>query len=179
MAHLGVLVRKVLAVIQRTESVICAVGLVATTLLIFAQVVNRYWLHFEIMILGDMALYCFIFFMLIAGALATWNENHVSVDILRERVLQNRPHAQATHRLVLTLLSIVILCAFLPQAGKFMLRAIQYPEYGTLVHWFNTSWLMETFAVAMLLVLIHLIVIAVRDTKAFMASQNSEDGGQS
>ena len=177
MALLGAIIRKTLALVQRSESIICAVGLVATTLLIFAQVINRYWLHLRIMILGDMALYCFIFFMFIAAALATWQENHVSVDILRERVFHSRPKALATHRLVLTLMSMVILCTFLPQAGKFLLRAVQYPEYGTLVHWFNTSWLMETFVICMVLVLVHLIVIGVRDTKAFMNERNTEDGG--
>ena len=178
MAQLGAIIRKALAVLQRAEAMICAVGLVATTVLIFAQVINRYWLHLRIMILGDMALYCFIFFMFIAGAMATWKENHVSVDILRERLFQNRPRAQATQRLILTLMSLLILCAFLPQAISFLQRAVEYPEYGTLVRWFNTSWLMETFVVGMVLVLLHLIVIAVRDTRAFMDEYHPKDGGQ-
>ena len=115
MIRLRSLAQRLLTLIQGAETVICAFGLVATTLLVFAQVVNRYWLHFEIMILGDLALYCFIFFMFLAGALATWKENHVSVDILRDRVLRNRPLAGARHRVAVVFRAIVSLLTFLPQ----------------------------------------------------------------
>jgi len=40
---------------------------------------------------------------------------------------------------------------------------MKYPEYGTLVRWFNTSWLQITLAIALLLILAHLLVIARRD----------------
>jgi len=69
----------------------------------------------------------------------------------------------------------VILCTFLPQSHRFLLRSLQYPEYGTLVHWFNTSWLMATFSTAMILVLVHLIVIAVRDTRALMQMKDTKN----
>jgi succinate dehydrogenase hydrophobic anchor subunit len=48
-------------------------------------------------------------------------------------------------------------------AYKFMKRAAKYPEYGTLVRWFNTSWLQITLFIALFLVLIHLLVITWRD----------------
>ena len=48
-------------------------------------------------------------------------------------------------------------------AYKFMKRAAKYPEYGTLVRWFNTSWLQITLFIALVLVLIHLLVIIGRD----------------
>ena len=51
----------------------------------------------------------------------------------------------------------------LPIAYKFMKRAMKYPEYGTLVRWFNTSWLQITLFIALFLVLIHLLVIIGRD----------------
>jgi len=60
-------------------------------------------------------------------------------------------------------LSILILCLLLPVAYKFMQRAIEYPEYGTLVQWFNTSWLQMLVFWSLLLVLLHLLVIARRD----------------
>ena len=44
-----------------------------------------------------------------------------------------------------------------------MRRAIEYPEYGTLVRWFNTSWLQILVFWSLLLVLLHLLVIARRD----------------
>ena len=154
---------KVLGVIRSAETVICGVGLLVTTLLIFAQVVNRYVLHFEIMIFNDLALYTFVFFMLVAAAYATWNEGHVAVDMFREWLVEGRPVAAAAYRVFLLALSIGTLCLMLPIAYAFMLRAVEYPEWGTLVRWFNTSWLQVLVFWSLLLVLLHLLVIARRD----------------
>jgi TRAP-type C4-dicarboxylate transport system permease small subunit len=154
---------RILGAIKSAETAICGVGLMITTLLIFAQVINRYLLHFEIMILNDLALYTFIFFMLLAAAYTTWNEGHVAVDIFREWLVEGRPVAAAVYRVSLLVLSIAILCLLLPIAYAFMRRAIEYPEYGTLVQWFNTSWLQILVFWSLLLVLLHLLVIARRD----------------
>ncbi len=154
---------RILGAIKSAETVICGVGLILTTLLIFAQVINRYILHFEIMILNDLALYLFVFFMLLAAAYTTWNEGHVAVDMFKEWLVKGRPVAAGTYRVFLVLLSIVILCVMLPIAYAFMRRAIQYPEYGTLVQWFNTSWLQILVFWSLLLVLLHLLVIVRRD----------------
>ncbi|HUU65263.1 MAG TPA: TRAP transporter small permease subunit [Dehalococcoidales bacterium] len=155
--------RKILNKIQSIEVIICAIGLVTTTLLVFSQVINRYWLHFEIMWLGDLALYTFIFFMFVAAAITTWREGHVAVDFFRDRVTRKKPTAAAIYRVSLVFLSIAVLGVFLPVAYQFMLRAMKYPQYGTLVRWFNTSWLQITVFVAMAFVLLHLLVIARRD----------------
>jgi C4-dicarboxylate transporter DctQ subunit len=154
---------RVLGVIKSVETVICGVGLFITTLLIFAQVINRYILHFEVMIFNDLALYTFVFFMMLAAAYTTWNEGHVAVDMFREWLVRGRPVAAEIYRVLLLLLSIGILCVMLPIAYAFMRRAIEYPEYGTLVRWFNTSWLQILVFWSLLLVLLHLLVIARRD----------------
>jgi len=126
-------------------------------------VINRYILHFEIMILNDLALYLFVFFMLLAAAYTTWKEGHVAVDMFKEWLVKGRPVAAGIYRVFLVLLSILILCVMLPVAYAFMRRAIEYPEYGTLVQWFNTSWLQILVFWSLLLVLLHLLVIARRD----------------
>lgn len=154
---------RVLAAIRSMETMICGAGLIITTLLIFAQVLNRYLLHFEIMILNDLALYTFVVFMLLAAAYTTWNEGHVAVDMFREWLVQGKPVAAGVYRACLVLLSIGILCAALPTAYAFMRRAIEYPEYGTLVQWFNTSWLQMLVFWSLLLVLLHLLIVARRD----------------
>jgi C4-dicarboxylate transporter, DctQ subunit len=154
---------RLLGAIKSAETAICGVGLIITTLLIFAQVVNRYVLHFEIMIFNDLALYIFVFFMLLAAAYTTWNEGHVAVDMFREWLVRGRPVAAEVYRVFLVLLSIGILCLLLPVAYQFMRKAVQYPEYGTLVRWFNTSWLQILVFWSLLLVLLHLLVIARRD----------------
>jgi len=155
--------KRILQILQTVEGAICAIGLFTTTLLIFAQVLNRYLLHFEIMWLSDLALYIFIFFMLVAAAYATWNEGHVAVDFLRDRFINGRPRLGAAYRLALNLLALIALWSILPVAYKFMTRAMKYPEYGTLVRWFNTSWLQITLFISLFLVLIHLLVIIGRD----------------
>lgn len=148
---------------QTTQVIICSIGLILTTLLIFAQVINRYWLHFEIMWFGDLALYLFIFFMFVAAAITTWREGHVAVDVFRDRITKGKPTAAAIYRVFLVVLSIAILGVLLPIAYQFMLRAMKYPEYGTLVRWFNISWLQITLFFALAFVLLHLLVIARRD----------------
>jgi len=165
--------KRLLHGLQLGEVVICAIGLVAVTMLVFAQVVNRYWLHFEIMFLGDLALYLFIFFMLVAATLATWGEGHVSVDFFRDKLWRAKPRAMAIHRLTMVVLSIIILCVFLSPAYRFMLQAIKHPQYGTLVRWFNTSWLQTTLFVAGSLVLLHLLVIAAREIRTLRRTLQS------
>ncbi len=163
MSHIGATLKRILQVVQLVEAGVSAAGLIAVTLLIFAQVINRYFLHFEIMWLGDLALYGFIFFMLVAAAYTTWREGHIAVDFFRDKAFGSKPKAYSTHRASVVVISIAIACVFLPTAYEFMLRAIKYPEYGTLVRWFNTSWLQITLFVALALVLVHLLVIARRD----------------
>ena len=150
---------------QKVEMTFCLIGLITTTLLICAQVVNRYWLHFEIMWLNDLAMYCFVFFMFAAFTVTTWKKGHVSVDIFHNRLFKNKPVGGAFYRVFLGALSLVILSILLPVAYQFMVRAIKYPEYGTLVRWFNTSWLQIALFISLLLVLTHLLVILGSDIK--------------
>ena len=153
----------ILDAVKSAETVICGVGLIVTTLLIFAQVINRYLLHFEIMFLNDLALYTFIFFMLIAASYTTWKEGHVAVDIFRERVVGTRPAAAAVYRVALVLIAIFLLCLLLPGAFAFMRQAVHYPQWGTLVRWFNESWLQSFVFWSLLLVLLHTLILAGRD----------------
>lgn len=178
MTHLNSVLKRLLQGLQLAESGIAAVVLVITTLLIFAQVLNRYWLHFRIMWLGDVALYCFIFFMLVAATVATWKEGHVTVDAFRDRIYRGKPRGMAIHRAALTIVTIILLCIFLPLAFDFMLSAIKYPEYGTLARWFNMSWLQITLFIALAFVLLHLLVIAHRDTNNAIGIYRSQPGGK-
>ena len=159
--------------IQKVEVTICLLGLIVTTLLICATVVNRYWLHLEIMWLNDFAQYCFVFFMFVAFAVTTWKEGHVAVNILPQKLFQDRPVGGALYKVFLKLLSLAVLGILLPVAYQFMVRALQYPQYGTLVRWFNTSWLQIALFISLVLVFIHLLVLLVRDSKeGFKVLQN-------
>jgi C4-dicarboxylate transporter DctQ subunit len=162
------LLQGILKGIQMGEVIICLFGLIATTLLICVQVVNRYWLHIEIMWLNDLALYVFILLMFMAFSATTWKEGHVPVEILKNKVFKNRPVGGAVYRVFLVALSIVILVAIFPVTYQFTARAIKFPEYATLVRWFNTSWLMITLFIAFGLTLLHLLVILGRDIKVMI-----------
>ena len=163
MEHITVFAKKILKIIITIEDIICATGLWVTTILIFCAIVNRYFLHLPIMWFNDLALYCFIFFMLITSALTTRKKGHTSVDVFRQKLFEGKPRADTIYAIFLNIVSMVVVVIFLPVTWKFMLRAIKYPEYGTLVRWFNTSWLRSTLFFAMLLILIHLYNLLVKN----------------
>jgi TRAP-type C4-dicarboxylate transport system permease small subunit len=108
--------------------------------------------------------------MFVAASVTTWREGHVAVDIFRDKFTRNKPTRAVVYRIFLVVLSIAVLGVFLPIAYQFMLRAMKYPEYGTLVRWFNTSWLQITLFVALAFVLLHLLVIARRDISELIRS---------
>lgn len=178
MSYVRLALKRILHGAEVTEVIVGTAGLIATTLLVFADVVNRYWLHFEIMWFRDLALYLFIFFMLVAAAYATWREGHIAVDYFHDRAFKGKPRRIATHRASIVVISIALACVFLPTGYKFMLRAIKYPEYGTLVRWFNTSWLQITLFVALALVLVHLLIIARRDIGDVITNYRPRSGRQ-
>jgi len=165
--------QSIYSAMQSAEMNFSIIAISITTLLICATVVNRYILHFEIMWLNDLALYIFVFFMFTAFAVTAYKEGHISIDIFRNRVFRNKPVGGAFYRVFLVGLSILILGIFLPVAYQFMVRAVKYPEYGTLLRWFNTSWLQIFLFIALVLVLVHLLVILVRDIKEFIKALNA------
>ncbi len=160
--------KKLLKAIELIELNFCLITMSATTLLICATVFNRYIFHYEIMWLNDAALYVFVSFMFVAFAVCAYREGHISIDMFWKKAFHNMPKGGAFYRVFLVALSIAILVIFLPTAYRFMLRARQYPEYGTLIRWFNTSWLQIFLFVCLILCLLHLLVILARDLKEFV-----------
>lgn len=176
MNYIVLFTKKIINIITIIENTICAIGLWLTTILIFCAIINRYFLHFPIMWFNDLALYCFIFFMLVTSSLTTREKGHTSVDVFRQKIFQGKPRADNIYSIFLNIVSIVVVLIFLPVTWKFMLRAIKYPEYGTLVRWFNTSWLMSTLFIAMLLILIHLFTLLAKDVDR-LKKMNIKYGG--
>jgi len=178
MKYINIFIKKTLKVIGITENVICAIGLWVTTILIFCAIVNRYFVHLPIMWFNDLALYCFIFFMLITSSLTTRERGHTSVDVFRQKFFKGKPRADTIYYIFLNIVSIVIVVIFLPITWKFMLRAMKYPEYGTLVRWFNTSWLMSTLFISVILILIHLFTLLVKDVDKLKKMNIKYGGGK-
>lgn len=163
MGHIMLALKKALRGTEIVESVIAITGLILCSSFVFIQVVNRYLLHFPIMWLSDIALYTFILFMFISTAVCTWEEGHVAIDFFHDKAFNGKPRGIAIHRASIVLLTIVLVVIFLPQTYQYMMRAFKYPQYGTIVTWFNISWLQEILFVAFVLVLIHLVFLAQRD----------------
>lgn len=74
--------------LRRLEFFLGAAGLSMSVILTFCQVVNRYWLHYEIMWIGDMALFIFIFTIYVAISYGAALKTHICVDILPDAIAQ-------------------------------------------------------------------------------------------
>lgn len=163
--------------IRILENVICSVGLILTTVIIFVQVVNRYWLHFEIMWMNDLALYIFVSTVFITLSLTTRERGHTAVEMLQERILLGHPNGRKFYFFIRNLFSLCVVLIFLFPAYKFFLRAMKYPEYGTLIRWFNTSWIVYSFFVMVCLMILHLAVHVIKDFLDWRQALRSKNEG--
>jgi len=138
------------------ENAIGAIGLMVGTVLTVVQIVNRYWLNFEIVWIADLALYIFIIGAIFSVSLTTRVESHVGVDVFVTALCKGEKAAKLS-RIFINLISLAILIMVLPLFYAFFLRSIQFPQWGTLVRWFNTSWLVQCIFVMFLLNIFHIV----------------------
>lgn len=155
--------KRALSTLQLIESVIAGVGLFIVTLLIFAQVLNRYWLGLPIIWLENLSLHIFVWMILLTLLIVTWREAHAKVEISQEIFLKNKPRALSVHRLGMVIIAIAVVGAFLPLAYDFMLWGIKYSEYDTLIRWVNLGWARTLQFFVYVLLLVHLLHIASRE----------------
>lgn len=139
------------------EKNIASLCLVVTTLLAFIQVINRYLLHFEIMGIGDLALYCYVICLYSSLAYATKEQNHTCVEVFYNRFIKGRAKAQNIYFLAIEIIVLLIVITFMFPVTRFFLRSIEFPEYSTLVRWFNTSWLVYCMFIAFVLSIYHML----------------------
>lgn len=165
--------------ITAVERWICMAGLLLSTVLVFAQVINRYWLHFEIMWIGDMALYIFVITYILAIALAASHKGHISVEMLPDRLFRDKPMGKRSYALVMDIVTLVSILVFLQPVYGFFRMSLQYPEYGTLIRWFNTGWLVQVMFYTMVLSAVHMAFHVSRDIFEMrkQAWLRSQEGG--
>jgi C4-dicarboxylate transporter, DctQ subunit len=137
------------------ENIICYTGLMACSILVFIQVLNRYLLHFEIMWIGDLTLYLYVPFMFLTISMTAREKGHTTVDVFVSMFFKGRERAFLIYQAGMNLLVVTILFYLLPLGYKLFLHAVKYPEYGTLVPWFNTSWNREMLFIVLILCTIH------------------------
>jgi TRAP-type C4-dicarboxylate transport system permease small subunit len=160
--------------IRAFENVVGTIGLVGITILVFVQVLNRYLLHFEVMWLSDLALYMFIFLTFVAIGLTTRENGHTSVEVFVDMVFKNKPKRQKAYGIFLIGVSLTTVLVFGSPTLHFAKKAMQYPQFGTLVRWFNTSWLMESMLIMILLSAYHLVSRMHMETVALRSEKGPE-----
>ncbi|MDR1649571.1 MAG: TRAP transporter small permease subunit [Synergistaceae bacterium] len=143
------------AFVAIAENAISAFGLMFATFFTVVQIVNRYWLHLEIMWLADLNLYVFVLGSIFSIALTTRQDAHTCVDVFVELLFRGAK-AKKLSKILINLVSLGILCVILPLFYAYFLRALKYDEWGTLVPWFNTSWLVEAIFVMFVLNIFHI-----------------------
>lgn len=164
----------ILKAIEKIENFLCYTGLLGITYLTFVLVVNRYLIHWEVMWLGDFTQYLFVFMALCAIAFTTREDGHTSVDILSQVFLSGKPRALRAYKTVIHALTLVTLCLFHGPVLQFATRAMKRPSYGTMVPWFNTSWLIVTCYVMLVLCILHTAVSLVGQIPLFAGRKEAE-----
>lgn len=148
--------------IERIENILCYIGLLGITYLTCILVINRYFIHYEVMWLGDFTQYLFVFTSLCAIAFTTRDDAHTSVDILSQVLLAGKPGAMRVYKIVIHTLTLITLGYFHAPMLQLAARAMKHPSYGTMVPWFNTSWLIAACYVMLLLCILHTAVNLVK-----------------
>ena len=137
------------------ENAISALGLIFATVFTVVQIVNRYWLHYEIMWLSDLTLYIFVLGAIFSAALTTREDAHICVDVF-VGLLCKGEKAVKLSKIIINVVSLGILLIIMPLFYAYFLRALKFAEWGTLVRWFNASWLVECIFVMFVLNIFHI-----------------------
>jgi hypothetical protein len=78
------------------------------------------------------------------------------------------------------LISLIVVFLFGIPVYEFFQRSMRYPEYGTLVRWFNTGWLIYALFAVVVLSAIHLLrhlkedIAEIKRAKGSMAERSGK-----
>lgn len=146
-----------LDVLGRVEDLLCSCGLIFCTFATIFQIINRYWLHIEIVWIGEFLLYVFTLTVILSIVITTRENAHTNVDILIKAIAKRSHRLAFVLNCVLNAASILTVVLLIPIFGKYALKAHRYPEWGALCPWFNASWLIEAVFVMFLLSACHMV----------------------
>ncbi|PIE55400.1 MAG: hypothetical protein CSA35_01115 [Dethiosulfovibrio peptidovorans] len=144
--------------LRTLENVLCAVGLVFCTFATIFQILNRYWLHIEIIWIGEFLSYVFFITVLLSIVITTREGSHTSVDILPGIFSERNKTPGKFLDFFIEVISLIVLIFLLSIFSKYALKAYRYPEWGALCSWFNASWLIEGLFFMFLISALHLAV---------------------
>ncbi|MDR3280664.1 MAG: TRAP transporter small permease subunit [Synergistaceae bacterium] len=165
--------KKFNALLGNIESIIAGFFLLVTTTTAFFQVLNRHIFHFAIMGMGDLCVYAYTISLFFAFAYASYESIQTSVEIIPNRLAQfKNKNIHKYYCIFLDLLSIVIVAVFVFSLYGMLKKAIRYPEWGTLIRWFNMSWLVYALFFTFCLCVFHMLLIL----RGRIASRNGGNG---
>ncbi len=138
------------------ENALCAFGIIFATIFTVIQIINRYWLHYEVMWISDLTLYIFILAAIISIAITTREDAHTAVDVFMGQIFRGK-RGSKFGKITVNLLSLGIIWFTMPIFYTFFLRSLKFDEWATLVPWFNTSWLVQAIFVMFVLCIFHIV----------------------
>ncbi|HCR37981.1 MAG TPA: hypothetical protein DIV80_00625 [Synergistaceae bacterium] len=174
--RLSGIIDRIFAILAIIENFVCYTGILGVTFLVFFNVLNRYLFRFEIMWVGDFSLYIFMIFVFACIVFTTREQGHTSVEVLLQRIGEKFPGTAKPFRLFLMILSFVTALIFTIPVLHFAQRSMRYPQWGTLVRWFNTSWIMQAMFIMMILILAHMIRLLI--IEIYAGSSKKEPGAE-
>jgi TRAP-type C4-dicarboxylate transport system permease small subunit len=167
--------------LARAEDAVCYAGLLLCTGLTVAAVINRYFFHFEVMWLNDLALYLYIPTGICCIAATARADAHTAVDVFVDIALKGRPVAFKIFKIIITLLVLAIFAYFIPLAFGLFATAWRYPEWGTLFRWYNTSWNREFLFVCIALSglhTLHNLAVHLAELRAMLRARSAASEGE-
>jgi len=126
-----------------------------------------------------MALYIFVITYILAIALAASHKGHIAVEMLPDRLFRDKPRGKLSYTFAMDVATLVSILVFLHPVYGFFRLSLKYPEYGTLIRWFNTGWLVQVMFYTMVLSAIHMAFHVSKDVFEMrkQAWLRSQEGG--
>ncbi|MEA4873431.1 MAG: hypothetical protein VB076_11565 [Synergistaceae bacterium] len=144
--------------LERIERFLTMGTLMIATTLAFFLVINRNIIHLEMMGMNDLIVYLYSSCLLIGMAYATKIENHSVVEVIPNKMKERGEKVYTTYLIVIDFISLSIVLTFMPQVYAMFVKAVKYPQYGTLITWFNQSWIIYIMFVSFCLCIVHLFL---------------------
>lgn len=114
---------KGVAVTLDIASIVMSLGLLA---FILALVLTRYVLGWSVIGLHELALLAAMWLYMVGGVIASRRNEHLMVDFLHQRM--TNPRTKAWHSVLVSAISVVILCLFVYWAYRLMAWGIRLPQ---------------------------------------------------
>lgn len=140
------------------EKMISSVTLTLVTLLVSFLVLNRNIFHVEIMGINDLCIYLYVISLYAGIAYTTKEGGHSAVEVISIKLKKESPKYFGYYSIFCDIYALITVIIFLSPVFFIFKKAIQFPEHGVLITWFNQSWLVYVMFVTFCICAFHLII---------------------